>query len=92
MVLTDSGGIQEEAAVLGRPTLVLRDVTERPEGICGGGLVLAGTDEETLYNRCVSLLCDQDAYTAMCNAKNPYGERGASETIAAHISKILAND
>jgi len=91
MVLTDSGGIQEEAAVLGRPTLVLRDVTERPEGISGGGLALVGTDEETLYKRCLSLLCDDDAYAAMREVNNPYGNGGASEAIAGHLSDVLAN-
>lgn len=91
LVLTDSGGIQEEATVLGRPTLVLRDVTERPEGISAGGLALVGTKEEALYTRCLSLLEEADDYAAMCKVENPYGGSGASQAIAAHISRILAD-
>ncbi|ANU27473.1 non-hydrolyzing UDP-N-acetylglucosamine 2-epimerase [Planococcus versutus] len=80
-ILTDSGGIQEEAPSLGKPVLVLRDTTERPEGITAGTLKLAGTDEETIYTLAKELLTDEDAYTAMSQASNPYGDGKASERI-----------
>lgn len=82
LILTDSGGIQEEAPSLGKPVLVLRDTTERPEGIAAGTLKLAGTDEETIYSMTKTLLTDQKAYNAMAHAANPYGDGHASERIA----------
>lgn len=83
MILTDSGGIQEEAPSLGKPVLVMRDTTERPEGIKAGTLKLVGTDEETIYTEFTRLLLDQAAYDAMSQARNPYGDGHASERIAA---------
>ena len=82
MILTDSGGIQEEAPSLGKPVLVLRDTTERPEGIEAGTLKLCGTDEETIYNEFKKLLTDKDAYNSMSKAANPYGDGKASIRIA----------
>ena len=73
MILTDSGGIQEEAPSLGKPVLVMRDTTERPEGIKAGTLKLVGTDEQVIYDNFKLLLEDPDAYDAMAHASNPYG-------------------
>lgn len=82
LILTDSGGIQEEAPSLGKPVLVMRDTTERPEGINAGTLKLVGTDEETIYRNFKTLLEDEATYHAMANASNPYGDGHASERIA----------
>ena len=82
LVLTDSGGIQEEAPSLGKPVLVLRDTTERPEGVKAGTLKLVGTDGETIYNEFMKLLCDKDEYAKMSKASNPYGDGLASKRIA----------
>ena len=82
MVLTDSGGIQEEAPSLGKPVLVMRDTTERPEGIKAGTLKLVGTDEQTIYENFKLLLEDQTAYEAMSKASNPYGDGLACKKIA----------
>lgn len=88
MILTDSGGIQEEAPSLGKPVLVMRDTTERPEGIEAGTLKLTGTCEETIYESFRTLLEDDDVYRAMSNASNPYGDGFACKRIA----DILQND
>lgn len=82
LILTDSGGIQEEAPSLGKPVLVMRDTTERPEGIAAGTLKLVGTDEEVIYRNFSELLSNKDAYDAMSKASNPYGDGFASERIA----------
>lgn len=82
LILTDSGGIQEEAPSLGKPVLVMRDTTERPEGIAAGTLKLVGTNEETIYREFKRLLEDQTAYNAMSAASNPYGDGRACERIA----------
>lgn len=82
MILTDSGGIQEEAPSLGKPVLVMRDTTERPEGIKAGTLKLVGTDEKVIYDNFKLLLDSKDAYTAMSEASNPYGDGLASKRIA----------
>lgn len=82
MILTDSGGIQEEAPSLGKPVLVMRDTTERPEGIAAGTLKLVGTDEEVIYQNFKRLLEDQEEYAKMSNASNPYGDGHACERIA----------
>ena len=82
IILTDSGGIQEEAPSLGKPVLVMRDTTERPEGIKAGTLKLVGTDEETIYKEFTRLLDDENAYEKMAHAANPYGDGHASERIA----------
>lgn len=82
LILTDSGGIQEEAPSLGKPVLVMRDTTERPEGIAAGTLKLVGTEEETIYNEFSCLLSDKAEYKAMSKATNPYGDGHACERIA----------
>ncbi len=81
-ILTDSGGIQEEAPSLGKPVLVMRDTTERPEGIKAGTLRLVGTDEEVIYQACRELLDSEEAYHQMSKASNPYGDGFASKRIA----------
>ncbi|QKS72758.1 UDP-N-acetylglucosamine 2-epimerase (non-hydrolyzing) [Paenalkalicoccus suaedae] len=85
IILTDSGGVQEEAPSLGVPVLVLRDTTERPEGIEAGTLKLAGTDEENIYSLAKELLTDEAAFEAMSKASNPYGDGRASERIVEAI-------
>ena len=82
LILTDSGGIQEEAPSLGKPVLVMRDTTERPEGIAAGTLKLVGTEEETIYKEFSRLLSDKAEYDAMSKASNPYGDGHACERIA----------
>ena len=82
MILTDSGGIQEEAPSLGKPVLVMRDTTERPEGIKAGTLKLVGTSEENIYQSFRLLLDDKDEYAKMSNAANPYGDGKACRRIA----------
>ncbi|MES5891603.1 UDP-N-acetylglucosamine 2-epimerase (non-hydrolyzing) [Bacillus cereus group sp. RP43] len=85
LMLTDSGGVQEEAPSLGVPVLVLRDTTERPEGIEAGTLKLAGTDEETIFGLADELLSDKEAHDKMTKASNPYGDGRASERIVEAI-------
>lgn len=87
MILTDSGGIQEEAPSLGKPVLVLRDTTERPEGIKAGTLKLVGTEEETIYNEFKKLLDDEEEYMKMSRASNPYGDGFACKRIADILEK-----
>lgn len=89
LILTDSGGIQEEAPSLGKPVLVLRDTTERPEGVAAGTLKLTGTDEEAIYRDFKTLLADQSAYDAMSRASNPYGDGFASKRIADILEENL---
>lgn len=87
LILTDSGGIQEEAPSLGKPVLVMRDTTERPEGIAAGTLKLVGTEEETIYNEFKKLLEDEKEYAKMSNASNPYGDGFACKRIADILEK-----
>lgn len=82
LILTDSGGIQEEAPSLGKPVLVMRNTTERPEGVSAGTLKLVGTDEEVIYREFSRLLSDESEYAAMSQASNPYGDGRASQRIA----------
>lgn len=88
LILTDSGGIQEEAPSLGKPVLVMRDTTERPEGIEAGTLKLVGTEEETIYNEFSRLLSDKDEYEKMSKASNPYGDGHACEQIVDVLCKM----
>lgn len=88
LILTDSGGIQEEAPSLGKPVLVMRDTTERPEGIAAGTLKLVGTEEEMIYKNFKELLENEEVYKAMSQANNPYGDGHACERIA----NILENN
>lgn len=85
LILTDSGGIQEEAPSLGKPVIVLRDTTERPEGVEAGTLKLAGTDEEVIFDMIDTLLSDKADYDRMAHAANPYGDGEASRRIADAI-------
>ena len=87
MILTDSGGIQEEAPSLGKPVLVMRDTTERPEGIAAGTLKLVGTNEEVIYKNFKELLENKEAYDAMSHASNPYGDGFACKRIADILEK-----
>ncbi len=87
MILTDSGGIQEEAPSLGKPVLVMRDTTERPEGVKAGTLKLVGTDEEVIYNNFKLLLENPEEYNKMSRAANPYGDGTASKQIADILLK-----
>ncbi|MBE6570227.1 MAG: UDP-N-acetylglucosamine 2-epimerase (non-hydrolyzing) [Ruminococcaceae bacterium] len=89
MIITDSGGIQEEAPSLGKPVLVMRDTTERPEGIAAGTLKLVGTDEEVIYENFRLLLTDADAYEKMAAASNPYGDGLACKRIADTLEETL---
>ncbi len=89
LILTDSGGIQEEAPSLGKPVLVMRDTTERPEGIAAGTLKLVGTEEETIYNSFKELLEDKDVYNRMSQASNPYGDGLACQRIADILEQTL---
>lgn len=88
LILTDSGGIQEEAPSLGKPVLVMRDTTERPEGVSAGTLKLVGTEEENIYENFTLLLTDDEEYAKMSQASNPYGDGTASQQIV----KILAEN
>ena len=88
LILTDSGGIQEEAPSLGKPVLVMRDTTERPEGIKAGTLKLVGTDEGTIYNEFTRLLTDETAYKVMAHAVNPYGDGHSCERIADILQMV----
>ncbi|MET0960282.1 MAG: UDP-N-acetylglucosamine 2-epimerase (non-hydrolyzing) [Psychrobacillus psychrotolerans] len=92
IILTDSGGVQEEAPSLGKPVIVLRDTTERPEGIEAGTLKLAGTEEETIYQLTNELLTDEVAYNAMSKASNPYGDGKASQRIVEKLISFLQKD
>lgn len=88
MILTDSGGIQEEAPSLGKPVLVMRDTTERPEGIEAGTLKLVGTSEENIFNNFNLLLENKNVYKKMSNTANPYGDGFACKKIADILEKI----
>ena len=91
MIMSDSGGVQEEAPSLGKPVLVLRDTTERPEGIEAGTLKLVGTDEETIYKEAKKLLTDKKEYEKMSHASNPYGDGHASKRIVDAIISQFQN-
>ena len=89
LILTDSGGIQEEAPSLGKPVLVMRDTTERPEGIAAGTLKLVGTNEDVIYRTFKQLLEDQNEYDKMSRSSNPYGDGFASKRIADILEEKL---
>lgn len=89
LILTDSGGIQEEAPSLGKPVLVMRDTTERPEGVAAGTLKLVGTSEETIYAEFARLLTDPAVYASMSQASNPYGDGTASRQIVSILEEQL---
>ncbi|BAL84287.1 putative UDP-N-acetylglucosamine 2-epimerase [Selenomonas ruminantium subsp. lactilytica TAM6421] len=85
LILTDSGGVQEEAPALGKPVLVLRDTTERPEAVAAGTVKLIGTDRDVVYNEAKTLLTDEKAYNRMAESVNPYGDGKASQRIIQAI-------
>jgi UDP-N-acetylglucosamine 2-epimerase (non-hydrolysing) len=89
LVLTDSGGVQEEAPSLGKPVLVMRDTTERPEGVEAGTARLVGAEETSIVENATRLLDDSSAYDAMANAVNPYGDGHAAERIVARIERYF---
>jgi UDP-N-acetylglucosamine 2-epimerase (non-hydrolysing) len=86
-MLTDSGGVQEEAPALGKPVLVMRDTTERPEGIAAGTALLVGTDRETIVREAERLLDEPQHYQAMAQAHNPFGDGTAAQQIAQIIAE-----
>jgi UDP-N-acetylglucosamine 2-epimerase (non-hydrolysing) len=90
LVLTDSGGVQEEAPTLGKPVLVMRDTTERPEGVEAGTALLTGPRASSIVHHASRLLEDRDAYQAMANAVNPYGDGRAAERIVARLRRQLS--
>ena len=90
LVLTDSGGLQEEAPALGRPLLVLRDVTERPEGVAAGAARLVGTREEPIVEAASALLRDPAAWAAMAEVRSLYGDGYAAEAIVGHVERLLS--
>jgi UDP-N-acetylglucosamine 2-epimerase (non-hydrolysing) len=85
VVMTDSGGLQEEAPSLGKPVLVMRDTTERPEGVAAGTALLVGTQSDAIVSALLALLTDRTAYDRMAQAINPYGDGRAAERIADHV-------
>lgn len=89
LILTDSGGVQEEAPALGKPVLVLRTETERPEGISAGNALLVGTHADTIYDAALGLITDHNAYAEVAQARNPYGDGLASKRIVAKIRQYL---
>ncbi|MDH6182286.1 UDP-N-acetylglucosamine 2-epimerase (non-hydrolyzing) [Microbacteriaceae bacterium SG_E_30_P1] len=91
LVITDSGGVQEEGPSLGKPVLVTRETTERPEGVEAGASVLVGTDEATIVSTALRLLDDDDAYAQMARAINPYGDGGAAMRVAAAIQEFFGS-
>ena len=86
-MLTDSGGVQEEAPSLGKPVLVMRETTERPEGIEAGTARLVGTDKQRIVSEIFKLLDDKDAYSAMARAHNPFGDGTAAKQIAEIVAR-----
>jgi UDP-N-acetylglucosamine 2-epimerase (non-hydrolysing) len=89
IILSDSGGVQEEAPALGKPVLVLRNTTERPEAVEAGTARLVGTEVGSIVSACEQLLTDSDAYRAMAQARNPFGDGHASERILDVLAKSL---
>jgi UDP-N-acetylglucosamine 2-epimerase (non-hydrolysing) len=91
LVLTDSGGVQEEAPWMGKPVLVMRDTTERPEGVAAGTAILTGPNARAIVQHAAQLLTDQAAYRSMATARNPYGDGYAAERIVERIRRYFAS-
>jgi UDP-N-acetylglucosamine 2-epimerase (non-hydrolysing) len=91
LVLTDSGGVQEEAPWFGKPVLVMRDTTERPEGVAAGTALLIGPNAPAIVQHATRLLTDDSAYLAMANATSPYGDGHASERIVERMRRYFAS-
>jgi UDP-N-acetylglucosamine 2-epimerase (non-hydrolysing) len=92
LLITDSGGVQEEGPSLGKPILVLREKTERPEAVLAGTVKLVGTDEDSIVTEATALLDDRQAYDRMARTHNPYGDGHSSERIATAIHGFLTNN
>jgi len=92
VVLTDSGGVQEEAPSLGKAVLVMRDTTERPEGVAAGTALLTGTNAQAIVKHVMRLLTDEAAYRSMSTARNPYGDGYAAERIVERIRRYFRED
>ena len=92
LIMTDSGGIQEEAPNLGKPVLILRNVTERPEGIMSGNTKIIGTDTDNIVSETEKLLEDQTAYEAMSLASRPYGNGNAAKTITNVLIEVMSRE
>ena len=88
IIITDSGGVQEEAPSLGKPVLVMRDTTERPEAVDAGTVILVGTNKDKIVSECLCLLNDTDKYQKMSALHNPYGDGKACERIVNFIKEI----
>ena len=91
LIMTDSGGIQEEAPALGKPVIVLRTETERPEAVDAGTVKLAGIKKEVIFNLADELINDKEAYNKMAHAVNPYGDGEACARIVEHIVEYFKN-
>ena len=87
MIVTDSGGVQEEAPSLGKPVLVMRDTTERPEAVDAGTVILVGTDKDKIVSEAVDLMDNRQRYSEMSQLHNPYGDGKASQRIVEFLSK-----
>jgi UDP-N-acetylglucosamine 2-epimerase (non-hydrolysing) len=92
LILTDSGGVQEEAPSLGKPVLVMRDTTERPEGVTAGAVRLVGPRADRIVNEALQLLADEAAYDRMAAARNPYGDGQAAPRIVQRIRRYFADN
>ena len=90
VILTDSGGVQEEAPSLGKPVLVMRDTTERPEAVDAGTVKLVGTDVDSIFNNVYQLLTNNDAYKKMSFAHNPYGDGEACQRIVDKLASLTS--
>jgi len=88
LIITDSGGVQEEAPSLGKPVLVMRDMTERPEAVDAGTVVLVGTDTEKIVSEATKLLTDDSRYEEMSHLHNPYGDGMACARIVEYVEKL----
>ena len=88
IIITDSGGVQEEAPSLGKPVLVMRDTTERPEAVEAGTVLLVGTNEDLIVSRALELLNNNDSFTKMSKLHNPYGDGMASKRIVNFIKNL----
>jgi UDP-N-acetylglucosamine 2-epimerase (non-hydrolysing) len=89
LIITDSGGVQEEAPSLGKPVLVMRDTTERPEAVQAGTVLLVGTDRAAIIKEANTLLDDSASYKAMSMAHNPYGDGNAAQRITASLKSLV---
>ena len=92
LIITDSGGVQEEAPSLGKPVLVMRDTTERPEAVEAGTVILVGTDKDLIVKEALDLLNNQERYYKMSHLHNPYGDGKATKRIVAYLAKEVVTE